>query len=102
MTPNELTEIRERQPNQKCICKKCVDCFHYRPWPAKDAGGNPIGIKTACSIEVLAVTLRSLIGSVDGLQGGVNQATNRAMEVKSIIERAAINSINRRQLGERS
>lgn len=77
MNPNELNEIRERKKSQKCICKNCDECFFYRPWPANDMGGQPIGLKAACTLEVLAVTLRSLVGSVDGAQAASNEARNR-------------------------
>ena len=46
-------------------------------------------MKKACSIEVLAVTLRSVIGSVDGLQGAVNESRNRSMETKTVVEEFA-------------
>ncbi len=36
-----------------------------------------MGLKTACTVEVIAVTLRSLIGSVDGAQAASNESRNR-------------------------
>lgn len=73
-------EIRERKPNQKCICKKCDDCFFYRYWPATDMAGNPIGMKQACSIEVQNVELRRLIGSIDGAQKASNETRNEVLK----------------------
>jgi hypothetical protein len=76
MTPDEMIEIRQRTAGQKCFAKKCEDCFHYRDWPATDQAGNQIGIKKACSIEVQAVTLRRVIGSIDGVQAAANETRN--------------------------
>ena len=43
-------------------------------------------IEKKCSFEVLFKTIPSLIGSIDGLQGGVNEARNRAIEAKQRVE----------------
>lgn len=76
MNPSEINEIRERKKNQKCICKNCDECFHYRIWPSTDMAGNSTGLKQACTIEVLGVTLRSIIGSIDGVQSATNRSEN--------------------------
>jgi hypothetical protein len=76
MTPDEMIEIRQRTAGQKCFVKNCENCFHYRDWPATDQAGRQIGIKKACSIEVLAVTLRRVIGSIDGTQAAANETRN--------------------------
>lgn len=85
MIDDEWTQIRQRDKNHKCICKKCEECFLYRDWPATDKAGNSIGIKKACSIEVQSVTLRTVIGSIDGAQQAANEARNRSMEAKEEI-----------------
>ena len=76
MNPNELMEIRTRGPKQKCIAKDCESCFHFRYFPAKDQGGKDVGLRQACSIEVLAVSLRNLIGAVEGAQQASNETRN--------------------------
>jgi hypothetical protein len=42
--------------------------------------GNPIGLKNACSIEAAAVTLRTLIGSIDGAQQAANETRNTVLK----------------------
>ena len=72
-------EIRQRT-TEKCICKKCDECFFYRWWPATDMAGNPIGMKQACGLEVTFVELRRLKGSIDGAQQAANETRNRVNE----------------------
>lgn len=87
MNPDELLQIRKREKGQKCFVKSCEECFHWRDWPAVDKGGRPIGIKKACSIETLAVTLRSIGGYVTGLQGAVEESRNQAMATRNSVDK---------------
>ena len=43
-------------------------------------------VESRCAILMIAEELPRMRGAVDGLQGGVNDARNRAMETKESVE----------------
>ena len=75
-------EIKPRDPNKKCICKKCEECHHFRDWnfDKLDRNGKPTGLKEllkVCSFDVLYDVIPGLIGSVDGCQQAANETYNK-------------------------
>jgi hypothetical protein len=69
----------------KCICKKCEDCRLYLSWILTNDNGEQ-KVESRCAILTLAQELPRLRGSVDGLQSGVNEARNRAIETRESVE----------------
>jgi len=69
----------------KCICKKCEDCRLYLSWILTNDKGEQ-KVESRCAILMMAEELPRMRGAVDGLQGGVNDARNRAMETKESVE----------------
>lgn len=66
----------------------------------KVENGKPTGINEmveVCLFEFYFDTLHFLMGSLDGLQQGMNEARNRSMETKAMVHNfgdAAIQTIN--------
>jgi len=50
-------------------------------------------IENICSFSVLFAEIPRIKGSVDGLQGGVNEARNRAMETQQIVSSQTVKFI---------
>ena len=69
----------------KCIAKKCEDCRLYTDFDMTNKEGLRKTVKK-CILFVLADEIPRIRGSVDGLQGGVNEARNRSMETKARVE----------------
>ena len=69
----------------KCICKKCEDCRLYISWDMENGEGLRKQFQ-ACAILVVAQEIPRIRCAIDGLQGGVNEARNRAMETKQSVE----------------
>lgn len=82
----------------KCICKKCEDCRLYLSWDMESQEGLRKQVYK-CAIVVIAEEIPRLRGAVDGLQGGVNEARNRAHETRDMVA-GAINYAQRRQIGD--
>lgn len=74
------------KPKGRCFAKKCEDCNWWQPWDITEVNTGLRKVEHKCSIQVMCETLPKLIGAVDGLQGGVNEARNRSMEVKDLVE----------------
>ena len=70
---------------KKCICKKCEDCRLYMSWDMETKEGLRQQVQK-CVFNVLAEEIPRLRGSIDGLQGGVNEARNRSIETKAAVE----------------
>lgn len=67
------------RPGKKCICKKCEDCNFFLPWiETNDKGQERVNDK--CGMLVLFEEIPKIRGSIDGLQGGVNEARNTVMK----------------------
>jgi hypothetical protein len=79
-----------RDPKKKCFAKKCENCNWYRDREfEKLENGKPsgvYGIRKCCEFETLIGAMHYHMGSLDGLQSGVNEARNRSIETKSRVE----------------
>jgi hypothetical protein len=73
-----------RNPKKKCIAKKCTDCQFYQSWDMVDEKGLRKSVDR-CGIQVLFEEIPLIRGAIDGLQGGVNESRNRAIEVKEAV-----------------
>ena len=96
-----------RDKNKKCIAKKCEDCNFFRSWEMENMQTKERKMSSCCSFDVLFDCIPKLIGSIDGLQGGVNEARNRSVETKVVIENlgsafaaVANRAGNAKQIGE--
>lgn len=69
----------------KCICKKCEECRLYVSWDMETGEGLRKQFQ-ACAILIVAQEIPRIRSAIDGLQGGVNEARNRAMETKQSVE----------------
>ena len=76
----------------KCIVKKCEDCRLYSDFDMTNKEGLRKTVKR-CILYVLADEIPRIRGSIDGLQSGVNEARNRAMETKERVEDFGVASI---------
>ena len=78
------------KPKGKCFAKKCKDCNWWDDWDLTVyENGNPTGlrkIEKRCSFRVLMNEIPRMVGSLDGLQGGVNEARNRSMETQAVLK----------------
>lgn len=79
-----------REENKKCICENCKDCnwFRYKEMERVE-NGKPTGVKEmkqVCLFEFYFDALHFVMGSIDGLQAGINEARNRSMEAKATTE----------------
>ena len=75
-----------RDPNKKCICKKCEECNFFMPW---DMTEQKTGLRKQvqkCGFQVLFEEIPFIRGSIDGAQQGANEASNRAMETKEFLQ----------------
>lgn len=67
--------------NKKCICSNCEDCRLFRTWiMANDKGEQRVEEK--CGLFVLFDEISRIRGSIDGLQHGVNEARNMALDTR--------------------
>ena len=73
------------KPNGKCITSRCERCNFFYDWDMKNDEGLS-RIEGKCLFRVLAEEIPRLKGSLDGLQGGVNEARNRSIEAKQRVE----------------
>lgn len=71
---------------KKCPFGKCEKCAWHREfrYTNKISGEHKLFMK--CGIEYLIEEIPRITGAIDGLQGGVNEATNRSVETKQIVE----------------
>lgn len=65
-----------RDPKKKCIAKKCDECNFFNHWNIVD-DKNQEKIELKCDFEVMRHTLPKIIGSIDGVQAGSNEARNQ-------------------------
>ena len=75
-----------RQKNKKCICKKCEECNFFMPW---DMTEQKTGLRKQvqkCGFQVLFEEIPFIRGSIDGAQQGANEARNKAMETKELLQ----------------
>ena len=84
------------KPNGKCFAKKCEDCHWFQNWDITEVHTGLRKVERKCSLQVMCETLPKLIGSIDGLQGGVNEARNRSYETQEVL-RVIFNG--RKQIG---
>lgn len=68
------------KPNGKCFTKNCEDCNW---WVDKEMekveNGRPIGVKymkKVCEFRVMFDFLHTIAGSIDGVQGAINDTQN--------------------------
>jgi len=73
------------KPKGKCFAKKCEDCNWWQSWDITETLTGLRKMEYKCSFQVILETLPRLIGSIDGLQGGVNESRNRSMETKESV-----------------
>jgi len=71
------------KPNGKCFAKKCEDCKWLNHWNLTNQKTQETKIEQVCSFRVLMDEIPRIIGAMDGLQGGVNQARNSSKAVKN-------------------
>lgn len=71
------------RPGKKCICKKCSDCNFYISWVESNQGRERVVDR--CGFGVLFTEIPKVRGSIDGLQGGVNQARNQAIVTEKTV-----------------
>lgn len=64
---------------------ECESCRFYRDWILTDGKGKET-VAQRCGVEVLFDEIPKLLGAIDGLQGGVNEARNRAIETRDSVE----------------
>ncbi|MBW2003095.1 MAG: hypothetical protein JRI72_00560 [Deltaproteobacteria bacterium] len=74
------------KPKGKCFAKKCEDCNWWQPWDITEVDTGLRKVEYKCSIQVMCESLPKLVGSIDGLQGGINEARNRSIEAKAAAE----------------
>jgi len=74
------------KPNGKCFAKKCKDCNWYQSWDMEDSKTGLRRTEHKCSIQVLITEIPFIRGSIDGLQGGVNEARNRTYETQEFLK----------------
>lgn len=78
------------KPKGKCFAKKCEDCNWWEDWDITVyENGNPTGlrkIEKKCSFRVVINEIPRIRGSIDGLQGGMNEARNRSMETQEFLK----------------
>jgi hypothetical protein len=86
----------------KCICKKCDDCRLFLSWILVNERGDK-KVEKRCAILQVAEEIPKLIGAMDGLQGGVNEARNRSMETKESVETRTVQFVDTlRAIAERN
>ena len=70
-----------------CPAGKCKKCMWYREWRYENSKTGEHTLEEKCSLEVLLTYLPQIVGAIDGLQGGVNEARNRSIEAKDSVNR---------------
>lgn len=77
------------QKGRKCLCKKCDDCNFFVWFDLREEkNGLPTGLtkrEQRCGLFALIDHIPRVAGAIDGLQGGVNEARNRAIETQQIV-----------------
>lgn len=95
------------KPKGKCFAKKCEDCNWLDHWDLVNSRGEK-KIELQCSIRVLINEIPKIIGAMDGLQSGVNEARNSSDTTKKYMAeygKKAVDSFkliidNKKQLGD--
>jgi len=67
---------------QKCIAKKCEDCYFYRYWNRGNDKGEVQTVQI-CSFDVLFDEIPRIRGSIDGCQSASNETRNVVIEFGS-------------------
>lgn len=70
---------------KKCPFGKCDKCVWWREWRFDNPTSGEHKLELNCSLEMLLTFIPKLVGAIDGLQGGVNEARNRAEETKHTV-----------------
>jgi hypothetical protein len=73
------------KPNGKCIARQCESCNFFYEWDMKNDEGL-FRLEKKCIFRVLGDEIPRIRGSIDGLQGGVNEARNTSIEAKKRVE----------------
>jgi hypothetical protein len=85
-----MKKDRPQPPNGKCFAKHCDECNWWRQREfEKLENGRPSGVKEirwCCEWETLLNGMHYHMGSLDGMQEGVNEARNRSIETKVRVE----------------
>ena len=71
---------------KRCPFGKCEKCIWYREFRYTDKSTGKHELKMNCGIEIILEAIPQIAGSIDGLQGGVNEARNRSIETKAIVD----------------
>ena len=80
------------KPKGKCFAKKCEDCNWWDDWNLTNPQTQEKKIEKICSFRVLVNEIPKMIGSIDGLQGGVNEARNASLKTEGSTRRLADNT----------
>ena len=86
------------KPNGKCFAKKCKDCNWYQSWDMTETKTGLRKVEQRCSFQMLISEIPLIRGAIDGLQGGVNEARNRAYETQEVLK---VIFNGRQQIGEK-
>lgn len=70
------------KPKGKCFAKKCENCNWWDDWNLTNPQTQEKKIEKICSFRVLMNEIPRMIGSIDGLQGGVNEARNASLKTQ--------------------
>jgi len=74
------------KPKGKCFAKKCEDCNWWNDWDVTEIHTGLRKIEKKCSFQVLMNEIPKIVGSMDGLQGGVNQARNASIQTREVLK----------------
>jgi hypothetical protein len=75
----------DRDPNKKCISKKCKDCQLYQSWDMTDPKTGLRKNVNKCGLQVLFEEIPHIRGSIDGVQKAANQARNHSIQAQQIV-----------------
>ena len=91
------------KPKGKCFAKDCEKCNWWDDWDLTVyENGKPTGlrkIEKRCSFRVLINEIPRMVGSIDGLQGAVNETRNRSYETQEVLKSFG-NNLGRVLIGE--
>ena len=63
---------------------ECESCRFFTPWHMVNDKGEE-KFEDRCGFEILFAEIPKFRGSVDGVQSAVNEARNRSMETKNVV-----------------